>query len=545
MPRKIICRLLCALLALVAFETIHAQGTAFLYQGRLNDGGSPATGNYDLRFAIYDAVTNGNAISFPLTNSATAVSNGLFTATLDIGAGIFTGTNYWLQIGVQTNGLTNAFIMLFPRQPVLPVPYAIFANSASNLLGTLTGNGSGFTNILITSLTSDGIAGAFSGQVVTLKSDGTLTLSNAPSGGGGASLPANLVTNILSKPTYFIGLGDSTTVGYNSVSNGTSYIDFLALIITNNGGNANFAGYTNCAISGTTALQWSGVYYTNYVLANILAHSSAGTNVIDSDWTGFNDLVGAESDVTIITAISNILVLDAIHGAKTLLWTIPDRFNFANGTYSQAQDELFRNNINNWIRQQVMNTNVIGIVDDAALYPLALNGSATQPDGVHFITPIYYEFAVQAYGQLVSPHLISGDNNLGANQLNVWNGCYVNGGITCLSGGISSSSYISSTGAGFIGGSFSSGSYNGPANMVGGLYTQGTASATVGASGWTNNLGMNCAVTLTAGTSVVEYNYAGTPEWTNTFTTPFQFRVQAGGWFNGTSIVPIGQAWAW
>ena len=30
--------------------TAFAQGTGFSYQGRLNDGGSPATGIYDLRF---------------------------------------------------------------------------------------------------------------------------------------------------------------------------------------------------------------------------------------------------------------------------------------------------------------------------------------------------------------------------------------------------------------------------------------------------------------------------------------------------------------
>ncbi len=126
-----------ALLFFCAAFRLAAQGTAFNYQGRLSDGGSPANGTYDLRFCVYDAVTNGNAISFPLTNSAVAVSNGLFAVTLDFGAGVFTGSNYWLDIGVRTNGGTN-FTGLFPRQPILPVPYAIFANSASNLLGKLT-----------------------------------------------------------------------------------------------------------------------------------------------------------------------------------------------------------------------------------------------------------------------------------------------------------------------------------------------------------------------------------------------------------------------
>ena len=33
-----------------------AQGTAFTYQGRLNDAANPANGVYDLRFAIYDFI---------------------------------------------------------------------------------------------------------------------------------------------------------------------------------------------------------------------------------------------------------------------------------------------------------------------------------------------------------------------------------------------------------------------------------------------------------------------------------------------------------
>ena len=118
-------------------STAFAQGTAFMYQGRLNDNGSPANGNYDLRFTVYDAVTNGSAVSPPLTNSPTSVSNGLFVVNLDFGPGVFTGPARWLDIGVHTNGSATAFTGLSPRQPIVAVPYAIFANSASNLVGTL------------------------------------------------------------------------------------------------------------------------------------------------------------------------------------------------------------------------------------------------------------------------------------------------------------------------------------------------------------------------------------------------------------------------
>ena len=81
-----------------------AQGTAFTYQGRLNDGGSPANGIYDLRFTIYDALTGGSAVSGTLTAAPVAVSNGLFTVTLDFGPEAFTGAARWLDIDVRPNG---------------------------------------------------------------------------------------------------------------------------------------------------------------------------------------------------------------------------------------------------------------------------------------------------------------------------------------------------------------------------------------------------------------------------------------------------------
>src|SRR5579884_1464511 len=125
-------------LCFILFSSVlaaHAQGTAFTYQGRLNDGSGSANGAYDLRFAIFNALTNGTEIAGPITNSATSVSNGLFMATLDFGP-IFTGTNYWLEIAVRTNG-GGAFTTLVPRQEITPTPYAEMATTASNLLGPL------------------------------------------------------------------------------------------------------------------------------------------------------------------------------------------------------------------------------------------------------------------------------------------------------------------------------------------------------------------------------------------------------------------------
>jgi hypothetical protein len=116
--------------------TAFAQGTAFSYQGRLDTSGSPANGFYDLEFMVCDALTNGNVVGGPLTNSATGVTNGLFIVALDFGNSVFMGPGRWLQLAVRTNG-NGVFTTLLPRQQLLPVPYSIMASGASNLLGTL------------------------------------------------------------------------------------------------------------------------------------------------------------------------------------------------------------------------------------------------------------------------------------------------------------------------------------------------------------------------------------------------------------------------
>jgi photosystem II stability/assembly factor-like uncharacterized protein len=114
---------------LLGLQFASAQGTAFTYQGRLIDGTNSANGSYDLSFTLYDDATNGSALG-SVTNYATAVSNGLFFVTLDFGPGAFTGASVWLDIAVTTNG-GSVFTELTPRQPVLPVPYAMRAASAA------------------------------------------------------------------------------------------------------------------------------------------------------------------------------------------------------------------------------------------------------------------------------------------------------------------------------------------------------------------------------------------------------------------------------
>jgi hypothetical protein len=121
--------------AATADTTIDPIGTTFTYQGRLELGGSPANGIYDLRFTLYDAATNGATVAGPLTNSAVAISDGLFTVALNFGP-VFYGTGQWLQVDVRKTGV-GSFTSLAPLQALTAVPYALLANAAANLAGTL------------------------------------------------------------------------------------------------------------------------------------------------------------------------------------------------------------------------------------------------------------------------------------------------------------------------------------------------------------------------------------------------------------------------
>ena len=130
----------CLALALPVLLTLNfqpsaarAQGTAFTYQGELQNNGGPASGTYQLAFTLFASSTGGAAVAGPVTNSAVGVTNGLFTVTIDFGAAVWNGAINWLQIGVASNGV-GSFTTLVPRQEVTPAPYAITAVNFSGVL---------------------------------------------------------------------------------------------------------------------------------------------------------------------------------------------------------------------------------------------------------------------------------------------------------------------------------------------------------------------------------------------------------------------------
>ena len=113
------------LVAPAAFDSAFSQTTAFTYQGRLTLNGSSPSGSLDLTFKLFDDATAGTQIGTTLTNLNLSVSNGLVTVILDFGGGAFPGADRWLQIGVRTNGSSDDFTTLSPRQPLTPAPHRV------------------------------------------------------------------------------------------------------------------------------------------------------------------------------------------------------------------------------------------------------------------------------------------------------------------------------------------------------------------------------------------------------------------------------------
>jgi hypothetical protein len=118
------------LLALVTQAgSLHAQlGTMFTYQGRLFDGGEPATASYELRITAFDAAEGGVALAPAITVPGVTPIDGVFTAALDFGPAVFIGTPVWLQVEIERDD-SPGFVTLAPRQRVTPAPYALHAAS--------------------------------------------------------------------------------------------------------------------------------------------------------------------------------------------------------------------------------------------------------------------------------------------------------------------------------------------------------------------------------------------------------------------------------
>ncbi len=117
-------RLACTgLIAMAAIAQADPQLPDFVYQGRLEQAGAPANGNFDLAFALFDAPTAGNPVGAVIQQPDFPVTNGLFSVSLAF-PGAFTGTQLYLQVSVEGTPM-------LPRHAIATAPVSQFTLSGS------------------------------------------------------------------------------------------------------------------------------------------------------------------------------------------------------------------------------------------------------------------------------------------------------------------------------------------------------------------------------------------------------------------------------
>ena len=272
-----------ALLFVGLVSSARAQTQAIPYQGKLFQDGRPANGSYDLRYSLFNSATLPTPVA-TLDQAAQGVTNGFFSTALDFGpvGVVWDGRDYWLEVLVRTNNSTAGFESLGGRRALLPVPYALFAGKAGELVGTV-GNAKLASGIDAGKITTGDLAAAR----LSVGTGHTLT-------GVGASI-AGGQQNTVSGDYSFLGGGFGNTnsgqgsfLGGGSVNTVSGLLSFLGggERNTNSGELSFLGGGDGNTVSGQSSFLGGGERNTNSGYSSFLGGGSGNTNSGDYSFLG-------------------------------------------------------------------------------------------------------------------------------------------------------------------------------------------------------------------------------------------------------------------
>jgi hypothetical protein len=238
-------------------EVAEAQTTGFTYQGKLADSGTPASGNYDFEFRLFDAVSGGTQQGTTQTLTNVAVASGIFTVGLDFGAcaTCFNGAPRFLDISVRVAG-GGAYTPLTPRQPITATPYAI---KTQNLAFNGTYNDGGMPPTIFTA------SNTFAGDSAGLN-----------------TIPDPNPTNINGKLNSFFGAGagQANTTGFFN-----SFFGIQA-------GQANNFGHYNSFFGSQAGFKNSGFFNSFFGSKAGLNNTTGSQNAFFGTHAGFSNTTG-------------------------------------------------------------------------------------------------------------------------------------------------------------------------------------------------------------------------------------------------------------
>ncbi len=275
---------LCAMTSLTAAEP-------FTYQGQLNDGGTAANGMFEMEFTL--RLTSDSSVVAGPVAMVVDVNDGLFSADIDFGDGVFEGASRSMQIKVRPDGVAGSFTELLPWVEIHAAPVSQYSLATRGIFVSSTDRvGIGTTDPgdvrLVVTPNGANLAALFDGGVrigdAELGTTGTLNVAGP---GGAPAIQATsgwyAIRGTHSSTTgTFPGLwGDTNSTsssatgvrGYvNSASPGSASSGVRGI---NNGNNGN--GY---GVHGSHAGGGYGVYGTSVSGRGVYGRSteSTGTN---------------------------------------------------------------------------------------------------------------------------------------------------------------------------------------------------------------------------------------------------------------------------
>ncbi|MBS0198654.1 MAG: hypothetical protein JSR77_18050 [Planctomycetes bacterium] len=284
----------CIAAALMSHAAQAQLSTQFTYQGELQTDNALATGQYQMRFAAYDAAIGGAQVGSALV-AVVDVVNGKFTVVLDFGTSL-SNTNAHLEIGVRPNGSLNAYTNLAPRQRLTATPNAVFASSAATAGTANFATNAGNANF---ASSAGSASSAQTAQTANFASSAGSANSAASASNASNANNANLLGG--QSPAYYVNA--------NNLSAGTIPDGRLAATVARTNATQTFIGantFSNAANAfagvgtGLTALDASNI--TTGLLANA---RTTGVATATGNTLVLRDASGGFSGNTITAALFN------------------------------------------------------------------------------------------------------------------------------------------------------------------------------------------------------------------------------------------------
>lgn len=357
MTRKLVAKLVgkyaaatAAILVLAAF-TVNAQTTVFTFQGKLKENSLSANGTYEMRFALFDSLSNGNQSGSLISISNVSVVDGIFTVELDFGLTAFSGAGRFLEIEVRAAGNAAPLTRLSPRQPVTSAPYAVRSLNAQN------------ADQAANAENSQQLGGVDADHYV-LTNDGRLSDTRDPNAGSGFYIQ-NRTTQQAAANFNIAGNGIVSGVLSGATINAATQFNFGNNRILAAGGTDNLfvgvdSGTNNTGFSNTFAGRGAGRLNTSANFNSFFGHLAGGANTTG----GSNTFIGRNAGAANTTGSSNTAV--------------------GSGANVSAGNFIFATAVGAGAMATESNSVVLGRGNDVVIVPGDLNvkGSISVTDGV-------------------------------------------------------------------------------------------------------------------------------------------------------------------